>query len=98
MPKFVTGGQLPEYVNNARVQVTSDNVYIDFGVADPFEAPEGEEPESAVRARVVMNKSTFLTFLDHLNGLKGEVRKKKTEGELPVTIMSRCPPHIPVEK
>lgn len=88
--QFTTDTLLPSYVNNARIEITDDNVFFDFGIADPFEAHVAEAV-SRLRARVVMNKSTFSVFAAHVARLQAQMEDGSKES-LPVTILSRCPP------
>lgn len=87
---FETGGLLPEYINNARIQVTDDNVFVDFGFADPFDLEgEGDVP-STVRARIIMNRSTGVTFSSHLAAaIEGVVGVEAVS--LGSVTLSRCP-------
>lgn len=80
---------MPAYINNARIKSTADNVYIDFGFVDPF-APEGNS--SSVLQRVVMNRTTFDIFAKHIANQQIENTKNTTD--LPIVIMSRCPPKM----
>lgn len=90
--KFEETPILPKYTNNARIKVTSDNVFIDFGFQDPFSDPE--ESKSEVVARIVMNHSTFETFTKHLNITNTGIQKGGKTPEIPIVIMSRCPPKV----
>ncbi len=87
---FETIGNLPDYVNNARIQVTDDNVFIDFGFADPFDLEDGVDVQSAVRSRIVMNRSTCETFSSHLAAAIEGVVGAQAES-LDAVILSRCP-------
>jgi hypothetical protein len=89
--EFDTLGLKPEYVNNVRIKVTDDNVFIDFGVADPFEL--GANPEivkSLLRSRIIMNRSTFQTFSQHLEDVTTAIQKAPSS-DISTTILSRCP-------
>ncbi|PNG87240.1 hypothetical protein [Pseudomonas putida] len=81
---------LPSYTNNARIKVTSDNVFIDFGFVDPFNNTNSNESE--IIGRVVMNRSTFETFSKHLNITQTTIQQEGEAPDVPVVIMSRCPP------
>ncbi|MCK6590410.1 MAG: hypothetical protein HUU21_06275 [Polyangiaceae bacterium] len=102
--EFDVADQLPSYVNNARIEVTDDNVYIDFGMTDPFllsGAPR--KVTSKARARVVMNKSTFLTLADHIQGIRDALTAPAASlaagapAEPSIIVMSRCPPKVTKE-
>lgn len=79
----------PAYVNNVRIKTTSDNVFIDFGFADPF-VTDGSS--STVLQRVVMNRTTFGVFAKHVANVQAEIGTSTTD--VPVVIMSRCPPKV----
>ncbi|GAB4511573.1 MAG: hypothetical protein Tsb0020_29410 [Haliangiales bacterium] len=91
--QFKVADSLPCYVNNARMEATDDNVFLDFGMADPFELADGDAAVSTTRARLVMNRSTFLTFVQHVEKIRDQL-EKQSASELPITIMSRCPPTV----
>lgn len=90
---FATGEQLPCYVNNARMEVTEDNVFLDFGVADPFVATKANVSTSHTRARLVMNRSTFMAFAAHVSEIRAKLERDPSTS-LPISILSRCPPTI----
>lgn len=92
--KFNTGDLVPNYVNNARIEITSDNVFIDFGVADPFvKVSDPKDVESEVLSRVVMNISTFQNFLSHVNSTSQTLQAGPAPaGGAGTVILSRCPP------
>lgn len=99
MATFKNDDLVPFYINNARIETTSDNVFIDFGFADPFDA-KSEHFESKILSRIIMNHSTFKTFLAHLNGIETSVKAETlaksaapAEG-VDSRVLSRCPPRI----
>lgn len=90
--QFKDTSLLPSYANNARIQVTSDNVFIDFGFMDPFDTLANSKSE--VVSRVVMNRSTFATFIEHLSIAQSSISPQTKDGSVPVVIMSRCPSKV----
>lgn len=92
--KFNTGELVSNYVNNARIEVTSDNVFIDFGFADPFDKQQDpNDVQSKVLTRVVMNISTFQNFLSHINSSGQNIQAGPAPaGGAGAVILSRCPP------
>lgn len=75
---------LPAYTNTVRIQATADNVYLDFGFVDAAQDPDGD---ATVVSRVIMNRSTFETFSQHL----AEVQLQGKTEDMSSVILSRCP-------
>jgi hypothetical protein len=75
---------LPRYSNTVRIHSTEDNVYLDFGFVDPVQASSGA---ATVVGRIVMNRSTFKTFTQHVE----QIAVPAASGQISAVIMSRCP-------